>query len=111
MPTIPQKLYDLIEFGFKTTDWPGYREWVARTQSFLQTVFPNEAAQFGSIRDALTNLNNWPLARAAQIGLLEGLAREDGGRAGLVGGARRLAGGIRRRSSSTNQESIYRPWS
>jgi hypothetical protein len=34
MPTVPQKIYNLIEFGFKTNGWPEYNEWPARTQSF-----------------------------------------------------------------------------
>jgi predicted nucleotide-binding protein len=89
MPTIPQKLYDLIEYGHKANDWPSYTEWNLRTRSFLQTVFPNEAVNFGTIRDELSNLNSWPLARASQIGLLEGLAAKtedaDGALAALAG--------------------------
>ena len=73
MPIIPQKIYDLIEFGFKTNGWPEYNEWPARTQSFLETV-PNEAARFGSIHQAFGVAEHWQLARASEIGLLEGLA-------------------------------------
>jgi predicted nucleotide-binding protein len=72
-PTIPQKLYDLIEFGFKTENLEAYYEWTLRVQSFLQTVFPKEAAQFSTIQ-ADRPAERWQLSKASQIGFLEGLA-------------------------------------
>jgi hypothetical protein len=72
MPTIPQKIYDLIEYGFKTDGWPEYNEWAARAQSFLETVFPNEAARFASIHHEFSVGEHWQLARASQIGLISG---------------------------------------
>lgn len=73
MPTIPQKIYDLIEYGFKTGTFDQYEQWTARVHSFLQGLFPIEAAQFGNITPSV-DIETWELARASQIGLLEGLA-------------------------------------
>jgi predicted nucleotide-binding protein len=89
MTTIPQKLYDLIEYGFKTNGWPEYKEWSLRVHSFLQRVFPDEAALFSSFFDGVTNQAEWGLARASQIGLLEGLSAKiedaEGALAALAG--------------------------
>src|SRR4051812_3268296 len=73
MPTIPRTIYDLIEFGFNVKTLEVYKEWTARVQSFLQEVSPTEAAQFSNLNPG-TDIEKWPLARASQIGLLEGLA-------------------------------------
>jgi predicted nucleotide-binding protein len=73
MPTIPQRIYDLIEYGFNARDWTAYQEWTARVQAFLLGIFPDEAAKFGNFTPDL-DLEKWSLARASQIGLLEGLA-------------------------------------
>jgi hypothetical protein len=40
MPTIPQKIYDLIEYGFKTDGWPEYNEWAARVAIILRDRVP-----------------------------------------------------------------------
>src|ERR1700691_3394516 len=90
MPTIPQKIYDLIEYAFKAENWEAYNQWSIRVQSFLRSVFPDEADHFGSIRQELGGkVSTWQLARASQIGLLEGLAAKtedvEGAMAALAG--------------------------
>lgn len=74
MPTTPQKLYDLIEFGDQVNNLNGYLEWTARVYSFLLNVFATESAQFSNAIPARPEIGNWRMARASQIGLLEGLA-------------------------------------
>jgi predicted nucleotide-binding protein len=74
MTTIPQKIYDLIEYSHKAQDQVAYIQWSFRVQSFLQTVFPKESVQFARMSTDMGMGGNWELARASQIGLLEGLA-------------------------------------
>jgi predicted nucleotide-binding protein len=75
MPTIPQKIYDFIEYAFNAKDWEAYSQWSTRVQSFLQSVSPEEAIRFGNIRaESVERADDWQLARASQVGLLEGLA-------------------------------------
>jgi predicted nucleotide-binding protein len=75
MTTLPEKIHDLIEYGWKVETWEFYDRWTLRVQSFLRKVLPSEASEFASITDNLgVDIENWPQARASQIGLLEGLA-------------------------------------
>lgn len=73
MTTIPQKLYDLIEYGYKADTLSNYERWRLRVYSFLQAVFPNEADRFRDMH-SIIDFENWELHQASQLGLLEGLA-------------------------------------
>jgi hypothetical protein len=88
MNTLPQKIYDLIDFGWKTKNLGEYARWASRVQAFLQRVSPNEAAEFYEISNK-ADLGNWDYARASQIGFLEGLSAKvedvEGALAALAG--------------------------
>lgn len=72
MTTLPQKIYDLIESGWNAEKFGQYAEWAFRVRSFLQRISPSESSEFAGLSSS--EPDNWTLARASQIGLLEGLA-------------------------------------
>jgi predicted nucleotide-binding protein len=97
MPTIPQKIHQLIGVGFKAQDLTAYITWTARVQSFLSAVFPNEAGQFSRMTQEGIG-GNWEFPKASQIGLLEGLAAKtedvEGAMAALANSPARSIGAV-----------------
>jgi predicted nucleotide-binding protein len=74
MPTIPEKLYDLIEFGLKLENYTDYSRWGSRVHQFLSHASPKDAIDFTLIADEGEDIERWRDVQASEIGFLEGLA-------------------------------------